>query len=108
MLEKFNLMNAPHCIYNADETSFSLCSRPQRVTAKKGAKSPQYIVGGTGKENITVHGYVVSASGQLLPPYILYTGQQLMVDYTLGGPIRSRYGISAKGWMTKVNFLDWF
>ena len=107
MLEKFNLMNAPHRIYNADETSFSLCGRPQRVIAKKGAKSPQYIVGGTGKENITVHG-CVSASGQLLPPYILYMGQRLMVDYTQGGPIGSRYGVSAKGWMTEVNFLDWF
>ena len=31
-----------------------------------------------------------------------------MVDYTQGGAIGSRYGVSAKGWMTKVNFLDWF
>ena len=107
MLDKTGLKAHPNRIFNVDETSFSLCGRPQKVVTQRGAKSPQFIVGGTGKENITVHA-CVSASGTLLPPYILYTGQRLMMNYTQSGPVGSRYGVSNKGWMNEVNFLDWF
>ena len=31
-----------------------------------------------------------------------------MFDYTQGGPAGTRYGVLQKGWMTEVNFLDWF
>ena len=65
------------------------------------------MIGGTGRENITIQG-CISAIGQLLPPYILYSGQRLMFDYTQGGPAGTRYGVSQKGWMTEVNFIDWF
>ena len=107
LLDKHNLHLHPDRIYNADETSFSLCGRPCRVVTKRGAKSPQFVVGGTGRENVTVQ-MCVSASGQLLPPYILYTGQRLMFDLTQGGPLGARYGVAPKGWMTEINFLDWF
>ena len=40
--------------------NFCLCGWPQRVLANKGAKSPQYTTGGTGKENITVQGYILA------------------------------------------------
>ena len=107
LLEKHNLHLHPNRIYNADETSFALCGRPTRVVTKRGAKSPQFVVGGTGRENITVQ-MCVSATGQLLPPYILYTGQRLMFDLTQGGPLGARYGVAPRGWMTELNFLDWF
>ena len=107
LINRLGLTNHPERIFNSDETSFCLSGRPQRVLAKKGAKSPQYIIGGTGKENITVQG-CISATGKLLPPYILYTGQRLMFDYMQGGPIGARYGVSTKGWMCENNFIDWF
>lgn len=106
LLEKTGLEDHPERIFNADETSFCLCGRPQRIIARKGAKAPQYVVGGTGKENITVQG-CISGDGKLLPPYILYTGQRLMFDNTQGGPVGTRYGVSERGWMTEINFLDW-
>ena len=81
LIDKTGLLNHPERIFNADETSFCLRGRPQKVVAKRGAKSPQYTVGGTGKENITVQ-VCVSAAGQPLPPYILYTGQRLMHTHT--------------------------
>ena len=101
------LTNHPERIFNSDENSFCLCGQPQRVLAKKGAKSPQYTIGGAGKENITVQG-CISATGKLLPPYILYTGQRLMFHYMQGSPIGARYGVSTKGWMCENNFIDWF
>ncbi len=98
----------PDQIFNCDETSFSMCGRPTKVITKRGAKSPQFV-GGTGsrRENITIQ-MCVSASGKFLPPYILNTGQRLMFDLTQGGPLGTRYGVAPKGWMTEVNFLDWF
>ena len=49
----------------------------------------------------------MSADGTLLPPYIMYTGQ-LMFNQTQGGPLGMRLGILPMGWMTEINFLDWF
>ena len=31
-----------------------------------------------------------------------------MFDYTQGGPAGTCYGVSQKGWMTEINFIDWF
>ena len=45
----------------------------------------------------------VSASGQILPPYIVYKGEGLMSDTTYGGPLGSRY---TNGWMME-HTLDW-
>ena len=49
------------------------------------AKSPQCVIGGTGRENIMTQ-CCVSATGHFLLPYILYSGQRLMFDYTQRGP----------------------
>ena len=73
---------------------------------KKGMKSPQCIIPGSGRENITVQ-VACSASGELLPPYIIYSGQRLMKDLTFGGPIGTRFSVSPNGWMTGPNFIDW-
>lgn len=81
----------------------------EKDVARKGAKSPQFTVGGSGKENITVQ-VCISATGVLLPPYILYSGVhvRLMQHQTQDGPAGTRFAVSQKGWMTETNFLDWF
>ena len=107
LLKKYGLENNPDRVFNADETSFCLSGRPTKVVARKGAKSPQYTVGGSGKENITVQ-VCVSATGKLLPPYIIYSGQRLMLNNTQDGPAGAKYAVTTKGWMTEANFLDWF
>ena len=49
-----------------------------------------------------------SASGERLPPYILYKGKNLYTVWTEGGPAGVLYGVSDSGWMEGANFLDWF
>ena len=51
LLKKYGLENNPDRVFNADETSFCLSGCPTKVVARKGAKSPQYTVGGSGKAN---------------------------------------------------------
>ena len=48
------------------------------------------------------------ASGERLPPYILYKGKNLYSSWTEGGPAGALFGVSESGWMEKANFLDWF
>ena len=106
-LDRLGLINKPEQIFNVDETSFCLSGRTQNVITAKGDKAPQMVIGGTGRENITVQ-TCISAAGKILPPLIVYTGQRLSPTLTMGGPCGARYCVSPNGWMTTTAFLDWF
>ena len=105
-MKNHNFDKHPERVFNADETSFCLSGRPTKVVARKGTKCPQYTVGGSGKENITVQ-VCTSAVGKL-PPYVIYSRQRLMLNNTQDGPPGARYAATQKGWMTEAVFLDWF
>ena len=107
VLEQLDLFDKPHNIFNADETGFPLSGNPGHVLAKRGMKSPQTIIGGSGRDNITVLA-CASATGKLLPPFVVYTGKHLMASNVNGGPFATKYSVSDSGWMTKIGFLDWF
>ena len=107
VLEQLELADKPERIFNVDETSFALSGKPDHVLVKQGIKSPQAIIGGSGRDNITVQ-VCASASGKLLPPYIIYSGKHVMANSTRGGPVGTRYAVSENGWMTKVAYINWF
>ena len=67
VLDTLNLHNSPSRIYNVDEVGFPLSGRARSVFVKRGMKSPQSLLPGSGRENITVQ-VCCSASGELLPP----------------------------------------
>ena len=77
VLNKLQLHDKSQCIFNVDESGFPLSGRPAHIICKRGTKSPQTVIGGSGRENITIQ-VCVSADGKLLPPYIIYTGKYLM------------------------------
>ena len=49
-----------------------------------------------------------SATGELLPPYVIYKAKNLWSTWIEGGPEGARYGISKNGWMNSENFDEWF
>ena len=106
VLQNLQLLENPKWIFNVDETGFPLGGKPRKVIAKKGIKSPQSLVGGSGRDNITVQ-TCISGSGDLLPPYIVYAGKRLMANSVNGGPFGSRYSVTENGWMDTVTFIDW-
>ena len=106
-LAELNLLDSPDSIYNVDEVGFPLSDGPRFVLARRGDKTPQSLLGGSGRENITVQ-VCGSVTGEILPPYIVYKGKKLMHDTTRGGPKGARYTVSLNGWMTTDTFLDWF
>ena len=106
-LDTLKIGDKPKCIYNVDESGFPLSGRPAHVICKRGMKSLQSIIGGSGRKNITVQ-VCVGADGTLLPPYIVCTGKHLMANCTNGGPLGTRYAVSHNGWMTTPACIDWF
>ncbi len=69
-------------------------------------KSPQALIGGSGRENIAVQ-TCINGLGNILPPYIIFTGKYLMANCTEGGAIGTRYAVSPNGWMTTPSYIDW-
>lgn len=90
--DTLGLSDKPQCIFNVDENGFLLSGRPAHVIRKRGMKLPEAVIGGSGRENITVQ-VCVSADGNILPPYIVFTGKHLMANCTNGGPLGTRYAV---------------
>ena len=76
------------------ESGFPLSWTPKTILTKKGQKTPQALMAGSGRANITVQ-TCISGSGTLLPPYVVYKGERLMSN---GGPLASHYAVSHNGW----------
>ena len=95
----------PEAIYNMDETGVPLEPRPPKVVAEKGAKKVRYRTSGQ-KSQITVIG-CASATGQIIPPYIIFAAKQLNEQWTRNEVSGSRYAVSNKGWVDQELFFYW-
>ena len=78
-----------------------------KLLCKRGTSSLHEIGGGSGREYTTVH-ICCSASGERLPPFILYKGKNMYQRWMQGGPAGAVYGVSESGWMDACNFYSWF
>lgn len=106
-LTSLNLHDKPQQIFNLDETSFSTDPTRIKGVTGKGQKAHR-IIQGSGKENISVLG-CVSADGRLLPPLIIFKGQNLWSSWKGTKDIPgTTYACSEKGWMLTSIFNDWF
>lgn len=65
------------------------------------------VIGGLGRETITVQG-CGNAAGYMMPPYVVYSGKNLRLKWTVGAPEGSRFNTTDKGWMDQAVFLYWF
>lgn len=88
-----------------DETGVPLEPRPPKVIARRGQKKIQYRTSGS-KAQITVVG-CGSATGQALPPFIIYAAKQINPLWTRGEVSGSRYAVSDKGWVDQELFNYW-
>lgn len=103
--DEYEFNSHPECIYNMDETGVPLQPRPPKVIAKRGQKKIRYRTSGQ-KAQITVIG-CGSATGQIIPPFIIYAAKQLnplWIRNEVGG---SRYAVSDKGWVDQELFYLW-
>ena len=92
MYDEFDYGNRPESIYNMDETGVPLEHDPPKVVAKWGQIKVRCR---TQKSQITAIG-CGSATGQSIPPFIIFAAKQLNHSWTLNEVSGSRYGVSDK------------
>lgn len=105
VLQEHELMQSPAQIYNVDETGVPLDHRPPNVLAKRGQKKVRYRTTGN-KSQITVVG-CVSATGQAIPPFVIFDAKCLNIEWTKGEVPGTTYGLSTKGWIDSELFRGW-
>ena len=99
------LLNSPSRIYNVDETGMALDGHAPKVVAKRGQKKVRYRTSGN-KSQVTVI-TCVSASGQCIPPFVIFDAKRLNMDWRNGEIVGTAYGLSDKGWVDSELFRGW-
>ena len=95
------LMNSPSRIYNVDETGICLDSLAPRIIVLKGQKKVWYRTLGN-KKQVTVIA-CVSASGQCIPPFVIFDTKRLNLDWRKD----ESYGLSDNDWVDSELFKGW-
>ena len=85
--DEFDFGNHSKSIYDMDETGVRCCT--------SGQKSQATVIG------------CGSASGQILPPFIIFAVKQLNHSWTKHEVSGSCYGVSDKGWVDQGLFHHW-
>lgn len=52
--------------------------------------------------------FCASATGELLPPYVVYKGKNVYPSWCQGGPKGAVYTATSHGWFDIFSFEDWF
>ena len=101
-----HLLDKPAQIFNLDETGMPLNPSPPLLVATRGLKNPS-AVGSGDKSQITVLA-CCSASGYVLPPFVILDRLNLKQEFTGGEVPGTVYGLSKKGWIDGELFEMWF
>jgi len=103
--DEFEFDKYPETIYNMDETGVPLEPRPPKIVTQKGQKKVRYRTTGQ-KSQITVIG-CGNATGQAIPPFIIFAGKQVSPLWTDNEVNGTRYAVSDKGWADQELFYFW-
>lgn len=96
----------PNCnIINYDETNLSDDPGRKRIITKRGCKYPERVANFS--KTATSLMFAASATGDLLPPYVVYKSTNLYDTWTTNGPPGTRYNRTKSGWFDAVCFEDW-
>ena len=105
-LEKEGLLNKPSHIFNVDETGIELDSDTGKVCVDRHSRKAYKEASGD-REHITAN-ICCSASGQVLPPMIIFKECFPSGHYSKDGPDEALYAKSPNGWMDRELFVEWF
>lgn len=93
-------------IWNFDESNLTDNPGQKKVIVKKGTKYPERICNSS-KSSISLM-FCGSATGELLPTYVVYRAAHLWNTWTENGPKGCRYSVTQSGWFESSTFEDWF
>lgn len=101
-----NLKDKPGQIYNLDETGMPLDPKSLKTIHSCGDKNP-YTVSSGRKSQMSVLA-CVSASGQCIPPMVIWDRKKIKEELTVGEVPGTMNAMSPKGWMNRELFEKWF
>ena len=104
VLLEHNSLDFPTQIYNVDETGMPLDHRAPKVMTMRGQKVRCRTSGN--KNQITVIA-CVSATGQAIPPFVIFDAKSLNREWMKDQVPGTTYGCSPKGWVDTVLFEGW-
>lgn len=93
-------------IWNYDETNLRDDPGAKKVICKRGQKYIERIMEST--KSCTSIMFCGNASGDMIPPYVVYKSEHLWSTWTEGGPVGCRYNRTKSGWFDMGTFEDWF
>ena len=96
----------PKNLFNCDEINLSDDPGTKMCVFKRSTKYPERIQSSS-KAAVSLM-FCGSASGQILPLYVVYKSEHLWTTQTEGGPQNTRYNRSNSGWFDANTFADWF
>ncbi|CAH1959591.1 unnamed protein product [Acanthoscelides obtectus] len=108
----------PSNVFNYDETNIQDDPGKKKLLFKRGTKYPERVCNFT--KSATTIMMCGSASGVLLPPYIIYKSEKMWLQWTENGPkgnpccnqrccaSGARYNRTSHGWMDAQTFTEWF
>ena len=96
----------PENIFNYDETNVTDDPGSKKVLVPRGARRIERVQEHSKMAiSIMVCG---SASGELLPPFVIYKAQNCYENWTKNGPTGTKYDVSKSGWFDSRTFELWF
>ena len=95
----------PLDIWNIDKTGVTTVLKPDRIIGRSGSKQIGAITSAEQSTLITVVG-TISASGNSIPPYLIFPPVEFQSHLLNGAPPGSKEGANPFGWMTEEHFLD--
>lgn len=107
-VSQLHLLDQPQRIYNADESGFSMGSKPSSVigpTKKNCPSNPPHLCGQT-KKRLTGM-FCANAEGDVIPPFLVYPQPKpTAYDPLIGSRKGTVIEYTEKGWMNSKTFLE--
>ena len=104
VLEKYELTDKPHLIFNVDEKPISQNHKPPHVVASTLFHPPAVTAG---KSNTTTVFGCGSASGMAVPPYFVFPGKRMLPDLMAGATPGAEGTVSDSGWSNSAVFREY-
>ena len=96
----------PRNIINYDETNLTDDPKTKQQIFRKGIKHAERIMSTT--KVCTSIMFAATATGDMLPPMVVYKGVRMQPAWQIGGPIDAEYDCSPSGWFDAELFIRWF
>ncbi|CAF3853356.1 unnamed protein product [Rotaria sp. Silwood1] len=96
VIQENDLANRPGQIFNCDETGMSDSISYSKVLVHRQTTTAYRTQGGTGGKSYTSVMFCASATGFLLPPFVIYKSKRLFQEWCVGGPPNTGFSNSKK------------